>query len=161
MKKQRISGYFQLISKTKSQNSNNNAWIKLTKLMKEHDYKMNKFELRQYSINMSKIITNCNNDINQIEEIHSLIKDKYDNDKYIKTALINVYGINGKKHIEKCLNLFNSIDNNEKDAFVIDAMMKIYIKHNQNDKALMIYDKYKFGGQNLTNSSLKMCFVRS
>eukprot|EP01084_Bolivina_argentea_P014681 27445_1 len=157
--KHQIHDCFQRISKIKPNNLEHkhvNEWIKMIKSMKEYDYKLNKTELRQWSVNTSKIIRNCNGNINEIKNIHYLIKDRYDNDIFIKTALIHAYGIHSN-YAKSSLDVFNSITDNQKDAVIISIMMKILIKHNQNQTALKLYDQYN----NLTDDKTHILALKA
>eukprot|EP01083_Nonionella_stella_P213419 769793_1 len=137
--KHKIHDFFQRLPKGRG-NTHVNEWINIIKLMKKCDYKLNKNECKQCSIHISDIIRNCGNNMKQIKYIHGLIRDCYDTDIYIKTALMNAYGF--QCH-QSAFDIFNSIHDNDKDAVVIGVIMKILIKSNQNEHALELYHKYQ------------------
>ena len=81
------------------------------------------------------------NDLETGKRIHSEIENDY---KYlyetqieIKTSLITFYG-KCSSNIKDALNVFNSMK--QKDIVTVGSMMNIYIKYNENELALKLYD---------------------
>ena len=114
--------------------------IQILKWMKYYKYKLKYYEIKDYSLSISKLITMFDNYSN-LKLIHSLI-DENDDDIFIKTALINCYG-KYENEIKNVLYLFNSINDNKKDIIFIGTTMKVLINNNFNKKALEIYDNNK------------------
>ena len=106
--------------------------------IKYKHYELSSSEMKMFSKNISKLISLCNNDIDKLKHIHSLI-NQYD-DIFIKTALINAYGVCSNDS-NLSLNVFNSINDNKKNNVSIGAIMKVLLNNGEGDKLLNIYDR--------------------
>eukprot|EP01084_Bolivina_argentea_P262938 444872_1 len=145
----------------KSNPININDAMKCLEWMKIQNYRLHSDEMELFSKNVSKLIAKSNNSIQQIKYIHSLV-DNID-DIYIKTALINAYGICAKTH-QYSLNVFESINDEKKNNVIIGAMMKVLIDHNQTNQTLDIYNKYRSLSliDDISNTlAIKACIVSS
>ena len=114
--------------------------IVILQLIKSKNYEMNKYEITDYSLSVSKLITKCFNNKNYLNKIHELIKSIGHNDIYIYTSLITAnFKLNDIKNAE---NIFNSINENEKDIACINSMLTGFINNSNYENALKLYDMY-------------------
>lgn len=119
----------------------NDKCIEILKWMKYDEYKLLKYEIKDYSMSIVKLISNNNKNIKLLKQIHSLINmEDFNNSNFIKTALINGYGECNNIKLAKLI--FDSINDKDKDDIIIGIMMKALLKNNDNDHVLLLHNKY-------------------
>ncbi len=106
-------------------------------------------------------IKTCNNlkDFNKGKQIHLNIINKL-NTKQISIQILNVlidfYGDFG--YINEAKQIFNSINENQKDSVSLNTIMNVLIKSNNELDALDLYNKYKYLNNNTSNMlAIKGC----
>ena len=96
---------------------------------------------------LNQLIAKCrkNHNLQSLKYIHSLINNQLievnKDDIIIKTVLINAYGVCAAT--DDALQIFNSIEDKDKNDVSIGAMMKVYVNNGYNRDAFILYDKYK------------------
>ena len=111
--------------------------IHLLEWMKQIRYKLPRNQRKDYSVIISKIISQCQNK-DQLQKITYLIDV---NDSYITTALINAYG--SYSDMDAALNVFDNTADQHKDQVMIGAVMNQLIDNRKYKIALDIYDQHK------------------
>ena len=109
--------------------------MEILQWIKESKYNLKHYELGDYSLSVSKLISICSNNMNALEKIHSLIGDT--EDIFIATAFINAFGKSAE--IQRALSVFYSMGDKQRDGVFIGSMMNALINNQCNDKALEIY----------------------
>eukprot|EP01084_Bolivina_argentea_P300117 517402_1 len=128
--------------------------IQVLKWIKQTNYKIPQYEIADFSINVSKLISICYKCPEKLKQIYSLIK--HTDDIFIKTALINALG---KIHkIPSAEKIFNSITDKQRNIISINAMITALVNNEQYDNALELYDKYNKLSDNTSHLlALKAC----
>eukprot|EP01084_Bolivina_argentea_P267942 454990_1 len=143
---------------TKSNYIDFNKCIQTLTLIRDCPYKICKeYDLKDYSMSVSKIISNYNKDIDKINQIYELTEAIQIDDVYINTALINAYG----KHedMSMALNIFNSLNNTKKDSPIVNVMIKLLIQCNQYETALIVYDEYQWLHDDVSHILALKCYT--
>lgn len=128
-----------------SNNLNIDQCIDILKWMKLTNFKINKHSIKDYSKDITKLLSSCNkiSMIESLKSIHSLIdKAVIQKDIFINIELMNCY--------EKCtndykqsLNIFYSINNDLQNVFSVGIILKLLLKYKCYHQLLDIYDKYQ------------------
>ena len=129
--------------------------IDILKWIKSNKFKIGKHSIKDYSKDITKLISNCNQPsmLNQLQSIHSLIDKKViKQDMFINSELMYSYE-KCAKDVRQSLNVFNSIKDNSQNAFSIGVIMKLLSKYQRYKELLSIYDKY----QSLTDQIQQVC----
>ena len=113
--------------------------IQILQWMKDNDFKLRNSDMSQYFMDIRKLISKCDQDINKLQTIHSLIN--HDN-VYVKTALINQYG-KYKNGLQDALKVFHSFTKDNINSVSVNSMMTVYLDHNQSGNALRLYNTHK------------------
>eukprot|EP01083_Nonionella_stella_P004631 13445_1 len=92
---------------------------------------------KNYSIFVNKVLSNCQT-LQQLQDIHTLTDDTQD--IFIQTTLIHNYHTFGR--IDDAFAIFESISKDRRDIVCINGMMNGLLNHNQQHKALLLYDEY-------------------
>lgn len=136
-----------------------NKSIKVLEWMNNHQYKVKQQQYKSFSTNVSKLISFSNKNIDNIKQIHLLTHsmESTTNDIFIKTALINAYGNCSK--LDEAINIFKSVDKHKIDHILISSLMKSYIKNNDAQAAILLYDQFNYIHNNdvLTLLAIKSC----
>ena len=136
-------GYIQLLkSCVQLKPINIDKCIEILQWINHRKYKLQQFEIADFSINVSKLISSLSpEDLHKLKHIYSLIKNT--NDVYIKTALINSFG--KCNDTETAHTIFNSIGDTQLDINCINSLMTVFISNGQYENALDLYenDNYK------------------
>eukprot|EP01083_Nonionella_stella_P074791 203004_1 len=127
--------------------------IQTLKWMQQCNY--TQLDQKVYSTLLCKIISKHNTDIHVLRTIHSLIGFSYRDNIFIKTALMNAY--NKYDEIPTVISIFDSIPPQKQDPIAITTMMKIYINHNCNEKALELYDSVFIKDNIIHSLAIKAC----
>ena len=106
--------------------------------MAESKYNLKHYEVGDYSLSVSKLISICSN-MSDLERIHSLTGDT--EDIFIATAFINAFGTNAE--IQRALSVFYSVNDKQRDGVLIGSMMNALISNQHSDKALEIYQQHQ------------------
>lgn len=151
---------YQLLFKCCVNHSDQNLMVKsitVLQWMRYSNYKLQKYQIKDHSINIVKLIAKNKNNIKMIKQIHSLIdmKEIYD-DIFIKTALINAYG--ECMDIIAAKNVFRTIGIDNQDSITIGVMMKALIRNQCNKEVLLLYQQYSSFNNDVTHMhALQAC----
>ena len=134
-------GYIQLLKLcVESKPIDIDKCIEILKWIKTRKYKLKEFEIIDFSVYTSKLISISYKDLDRLKLIYSLIKDT--NDLFIKTSLINAFG--KCNEIQIAQSIFNSMNINNLDIISINTMMTVYLNNNKYYQCLQLYDNKLF-----------------
>eukprot|EP01083_Nonionella_stella_P092769 259810_1 len=125
-----------------SQDIQKDKYLTTLQWIQQYDYK-----LSIHGSLLNKLILKMQNDLNALRYIHTLIdEERIEVDKddiIVKTVLINAFAMCGSIATNDALNIFNSIDETQRDNASIGAMMKVYVNNHCHVDAFELYDRYK------------------
>merc|ERR1712228_849623 len=87
----------------------------------------------------------CNdNDIDKLVQTLEWIKQsEFDSFAYSQFPINKILSMLIEHgHKQKAVDIFNSLDDNDKSEHMIASMMKLHLQNNENELALMLYDQY-------------------
>ena len=115
--------------------------VTVLKWMNSPRFELQRHDLKDHSKAMVKLIANNKRNHSVLRQIHALIDwTIFEDDIFIKTALINAYG---ECHdLTSARNLFSTVPLERKDSITIGVMMKALLRNEQNEELLSLYDHH-------------------
>ena len=113
--------------------------ILILKWIKDRKYRLKHYEIADFSINASKLISVSSSNYKDLQRIHVLVEEH--DDIFIKTALIHSFGKCGD--VETAENVFGSVEGTQRNTVCLNAMLTAYLNNARFENVLSLYAEHQ------------------